>query len=175
LIGRGFISSDNPFATCPRIHATKESRSRSEPKLPIVSHSQSITLSAMGSEPLGIQERENQITQRAEGNERSQRIIKDHDSFSSPPFAGIGVGDRKCEQAERVRDHQNVHHGELPYALDCYYCLARSRGGGCVRSAAQQSLAPPAFFQTSRCHSTHRFSRWPRRQRYNDLIRSRPS
>jgi hypothetical protein len=59
----------------------------------------------MGSEPLGMQERENQITQKAEGNERSQRIIKDHNSFSSPPFAGIGVGDRKCEQAERVRDH----------------------------------------------------------------------
>ena len=60
-----------------------------------------------------MQQGENQITQQAEGNERAQRIVKDHDPSSSTSFAGMGIGDRKCEEAERDRNHQNVHHGSL--------------------------------------------------------------
>jgi hypothetical protein len=55
-----------------------------------------------------MQQRENQIGQEAEGNERSERIVKDHDSSSLTLFDGMGVGDRKCEEAERDRNHQNV-------------------------------------------------------------------
>ena len=57
-----------------------------------------------------------QIDQEAEGNERSERIVKDHNSFSSIPVDGMGVADRKCEETERERNHQNVHHRSLPCA-----------------------------------------------------------
>lgn len=75
------------------------------------------------SEPLGMQQRENQISQEADGNEGGERIVKDHDST---PFDGVGIGDRKCEEAKRDRNHQNVQHGNLPCALDCCCSFARS-------------------------------------------------
>jgi len=73
-----------------------------------------------------MQQRENQIAQQAEGHERSERIIKNRGSISSSLSDGMGVRNRKCEEAERDPNHKNVHHGDLPCALDCCYCFARS-------------------------------------------------
>jgi hypothetical protein len=61
-----------------------------------------------------MQQRENKISQQTDGNERGEGIVEEHDPFSSTPVAGVGIGDRKREEAERNRNHQNVHHGENP-------------------------------------------------------------
>jgi hypothetical protein len=37
-----------------------------------------------------------------------------HVKDPSTVFDGMGVGNRKCEETERDRNHQNVHHGETP-------------------------------------------------------------
>src|SRR5262249_27215608 len=99
---------------------------------------------------LGMQQRENQIGQEAESNERAQRIIKDHDPFSSTTVAGVGVGNRKCEQAVRKCERENVHHGELPFTLDCYCYFGVVWGRAiCAKSAAQQSSAARMFPSSS--------------------------
>jgi hypothetical protein len=74
-----------------------------------------------------MREHENQITPR----ERGQRIVKDHDPFSSTPFVGIGVGDRKYEQAQGERvlapkrqtselvDNDEVHREQMIGSRPC--------------------------------------------------------
>lgn len=72
------------------------------------------------SEPLRPQQRVDQVEQQAEGNERCERIVKNHNSFSSTLFDGVGVGNRKCEEAERDCNHQaSIIDASL--ALDCCY------------------------------------------------------
>jgi hypothetical protein len=65
----------------------------------------------MRSEPLGPQQRVNEVNQQADRNDGSQRIVEDHDHSPLESLAGIGVADREREETERERQHQNVHHG----------------------------------------------------------------
>ena len=51
-----------------------------------------------------------QVTQQAGSDEGGERIVKDHDPFSSKPFTDVGVADRECKKAEREAQNNNVHH-----------------------------------------------------------------
>jgi hypothetical protein len=119
-----------------------------------------------GSEPLRPQQRVDQVDQQAQGNERSERIVKDHDSFSSIPVDGMGVANRKCEETERKRNHHNVHHGS-PLRPSCHHSFIGPQRWTETFSAIKRCNdheRPPAFSQSFSFHSTHRFSRRPRRQ-----------
>ena len=51
-----------------------------------------------------------QITQQAGSDDCGERIVKDHDPFSSKPVAGVGVADRERKKAEPEAQKNNVHH-----------------------------------------------------------------
>jgi hypothetical protein len=66
------------------------------------------------SEQFRLEQRVDQIDEQSRGHERSERVVKNHDSFSSQLFAGVDISDRHSEEADRERHHHDVHHGNAP-------------------------------------------------------------
>jgi hypothetical protein len=66
------------------------------------------------SEQFWFEQRVDQINEQSRGHERGERIVKDHDPISSELFAGVDIGDRQREEADRERYHHDVHHGNAP-------------------------------------------------------------
>jgi hypothetical protein len=66
------------------------------------------------SEQLGLEQSVDQVDEQTGGHERRERVIKDHDAISSELFAGVDIGDRQREEADRERHHHDVHHGNAP-------------------------------------------------------------
>jgi hypothetical protein len=66
------------------------------------------------SEQFRFEQRVDQINEQSRGHERSERIVKDHDPISSELFAGVNIGDRQREEADRERHHHDVHHENAP-------------------------------------------------------------
>jgi hypothetical protein len=122
------VVADVRRTQCPLCADSDQLRLRSERTLGRALSDKAPTTSerCRRSEPFGMQQRENQIGQQADGNKRGERIVKDHGSTSSSLSDGMGVRNRKCEEAEREPNHQQVHHGDLPCALNYCYCFARS-------------------------------------------------
>jgi hypothetical protein len=65
------------------------------------------------SEQFWLEQRVNQIDEQSGGHERSERIIKNHGSISLQLFARVDIRDRQSEEADRQRNHHDVHHGKL--------------------------------------------------------------
>src|SRR5262249_23591403 len=65
------------------------------------------------SEQLWLKQCVNQIDEQRGGDERSERVIKNHDLISSQLFASVDISDRRGEEADRERDHYDLHHGKL--------------------------------------------------------------
>ena len=63
------------------------------------------------SETLWPQQRVGQVEQQAKRDEAGERVVEDHDTFSSEPFAGVGIADACGEEAEAKRQHDDVQHG----------------------------------------------------------------
>jgi hypothetical protein len=91
----------------------------------------------MRSEPLGPQQRISQVKQQACGNETGERVIEHHGVAPSErfrakwvpvrvkktrqnlkPFAGVGVAERRDEEAEAEGQHEDVQHEVLLCAWD---------------------------------------------------------
>jgi hypothetical protein len=66
------------------------------------------------SEKFRLEQRVDQINEQSRGHERSERVFKDHDPISSELFAGVDIGDRQREEADRECHHHEVHHGNAP-------------------------------------------------------------
>jgi hypothetical protein len=66
------------------------------------------------SEQLWLEQRVDQIDEQSAGDDGSERVVKNHGSISSQLLAGIDIGDRCSEEADRERDHHDVHHGNAP-------------------------------------------------------------
>ena len=69
-----------------------------------------------GSEALGAQQRVGQVEQQTQRNETGERVIENHGSLLSQPFAGVGVAYARREKAEAERQHDDVQHGMLLFA-----------------------------------------------------------
>jgi hypothetical protein len=65
------------------------------------------------SEQFWLEQSVNQVDDQSRGYERSERVIKNHDSISSQLFASVDIRDRHGEEADRERHHHEVHHGKL--------------------------------------------------------------
>ena len=129
------------------------------------------------SEPLGPQQRVNEINQQAGRYGRGKRIVKDHDPFSPlEALAGVGVADRKREEAERERQHQNVHHGVLLLRLT----KAPRPSAHFGKASCDTSMADQPNHSVHRrnsafnCHDARMFSRRPDTQNYMNPIKEPP-
>jgi hypothetical protein len=69
------------------------------------------------SEQFWLNERVDQIDEQSGGHERGKRVVKNHDCISSQLLASVDIRDRNGEEAERERDHHDVHHGNAPNEL----------------------------------------------------------
>ena len=66
------------------------------------------------SEPLGLEQRVDEIDHQPHGHEAGERIVEDHGKASSKPIAGDGVADRQREEDERDGEHDDVQHMDAP-------------------------------------------------------------
>jgi hypothetical protein len=66
------------------------------------------------SEPLGPEQRVDEVDHQPRGHEAGERIIEDHGKASSKPIAGDGVADRQREEDERDGEHDDVQHVDAP-------------------------------------------------------------
>ena len=66
------------------------------------------------SEQFWLEQRVDQIDEQSGGDQRSERVVKNHDPISSELFAGVDIRDRQREEAYCERDHHDVHHGNSP-------------------------------------------------------------
>ena len=112
----------------------------------------------MRSEPLGPQQGVGQVKQQACGDESRRANNRRSWSFSSKPFAGVGVAYARHEEAEAERQHDDVQHEVLLCAMF----------GGAKRNERSR------LSRVLRCHPPHRFSRWEQRECYRNLIRATP-
>ena len=65
-------------------------------------------------EPLGSQQRVDEVDHQSRGHEARKRIIEDHGEASSEPIAGDGVADRQREEDECDGEHDDVQHVDAP-------------------------------------------------------------
>src|SRR5262249_46641317 len=66
------------------------------------------------SEPLGPEQRVDEIDHQPHGHEAGERIVEDHGEASSEPIAGDGEADRQREEDERDGEHDDVQHVDAP-------------------------------------------------------------
>ena len=66
------------------------------------------------SEPLGLEQRVDEVNHQPRGHEAGKRIIEDHGKASSEPIAGDGVADRQREEDEGDSEHDDVQHVDAP-------------------------------------------------------------
>jgi len=66
------------------------------------------------SEPLGLEQRVDEVDHQSYGHEASERIVERSWQTSSEPIAGDGVADREREEDERDGEHDDVQHVEAP-------------------------------------------------------------
>jgi hypothetical protein len=69
---------------------------------------------AVPSKLLGPKQRVRQIDKQPRGNDTGQRIIEDHGACPLEQVAGVNVGDRQREKDESDRQHDDVHHRNVP-------------------------------------------------------------
>jgi hypothetical protein len=125
------------------------------------------------SEPLRSQQRVSQINQQADRNGRSERIVKDHDLFSSTV-----VRRRRCSRWQQRKSQTPAPASERPSwnapIAPGYYGNNRRSISGRRFAANQQSWAgeaSPHHRWPSRCHYARMFSRRLRLKSYIDLIK----
>jgi hypothetical protein len=73
-----------------------------------------MVIKASSSEPLGADQRVDEIDEQTDGDERTQAVIDDH-GFSSEPIAGDGVEHSSGQKYQADRYEENVEHREAPY------------------------------------------------------------
>jgi hypothetical protein len=65
------------------------------------------------SEPLGPEQGVGQVNEQPKRDDAGERIIEDHGGSPSKQIAGVDVADRKREQDETDRQHDEVCHGNV--------------------------------------------------------------
>src|SRR5262252_10803079 len=86
-------------------------------------------------EPLGPQQRVDEVDHQPRGHEARKRIIEDHGEASSEPIAGDGVADRQREEDECDGEHDDVQHLLAPSGA-CIPRTASAFGGAVMRCAS---------------------------------------
>jgi hypothetical protein len=66
------------------------------------------------SEPLGLEQRVDEVDHQPHGHEAGEGIVEDHGEASSEPIASDGVADRQHEEDERDGEHDDVQHVDAP-------------------------------------------------------------
>src|SRR5262249_29683351 len=111
------------------------------------------------SEPLGPEQRVDEIDHEPDRHEAGERIIEDHGKDSSEPIAGDGVADGQREEADGSGHQNDVQHVDAP--SDEQFS---GRSGWLVA----RYCAP---LTRDTCHRSHMNSRGPRDQRYKNFIK----
>ena len=86
------------------------------------------------SEPLGLEQRVDEVDHQPRGHEAGEGIVEDHGEASSEPIAGDGVADRQREEDERDGEHDDVQHLLAPSGA-CVPRTANAFGGAAMRCA----------------------------------------
>ena len=66
------------------------------------------------SEPLGPEQRVDEVDHQPHGHEAGERIVEDHGQASSEPIAGDDVADRQREEADGGGHQNDVQHVDAP-------------------------------------------------------------
>ena len=95
-------------------------------------------------------------------------------SFSSKPFAGVGVTHRQHEEAEAKGQHEDIQHQVLLVLSRLFLCATLACfGEGLTLDRRCIRALPLSVSVGVRCHSPHMFSRRARKQSYRNLIKTR--
>ena len=66
------------------------------------------------SEPLGLEQRVDEVDHQPHSHEAGEGIVEDHGEASSEPITSDGVADRQHEEDERDGEHDDVQHVDAP-------------------------------------------------------------
>ncbi|BCB18243.1 hypothetical protein OCUBac02_11370 [Bosea sp. ANAM02] len=66
-------------------------------------------LYAWRSEALGAQQRISKVDEQDRSHRAAEEIVDEHEKAPSERVAGRDIGERGCEEAEREREHGDIH------------------------------------------------------------------